>query len=77
MFSSGLFGLLKLSKVSSDMFVCVYMMLFAMILFLYEAIWWRNVGWVARGLRKNFGFLFGIKGKAFFILFIAFLNFGL
>lgn len=32
---------------------------------------------ITRSLRKNFGFLFGVKGKSFFIIFIAFLNFGL
>mmetsp|Transcript_24947 Transcript_24947/g.38587 ORF Transcript_24947/g.38587 Transcript_24947/m.38587 type:complete len:209 (+) Transcript_24947:84-710(+) len=58
-------------------FVAIYMILFSSLLALYEFMWWAGVGWINKYLRKNFGFLYGIKGKAAFIIFTAFLNFGL
>jgi len=74
---SGVMGVAKNSGFSADIFVAIYMILFAILLFAYECMWWKSVDSVVRPLRKNFGFLFGIKGKATFIIFVAFLNFGL
>lgn len=58
-------------------FVAIYMIIFSSLLALYEFMWWAGVGWINKYMRKNFGFLYGIKGKAAFIIFVAFLNFGL
>jgi len=60
-----------------ETFVSVYMILFASLLFGYEFMWWMGIPWVNKMIRKNFGFLYGVKGKAAFIVFVAFLNFGL
>ena len=77
MCASGVLGVSKSNGFSADIFVALYMILFGVLLFTYELMWWKTVDSVTRVLRKNFGFLFGIKGKSFFIIFIAFLNFGL
>mmetsp|Transcript_15088 Transcript_15088/g.22225 ORF Transcript_15088/g.22225 Transcript_15088/m.22225 type:complete len:198 (+) Transcript_15088:85-678(+) len=61
----------------TDLFVAIYMLLFSILLFIYEVMWWKSIPALNRSLRKNFGFLYGIKGKAIFIIFVAFLNFGL
>merc|ERR1711862_711625 len=52
-----------------DIFVGIYMILFS-----YEIMWWMPIDVVNRSLRKNFGFLYGIRGKAFYIIFVAFLS---
>ncbi|GMH95749.1 hypothetical protein TrVE_jg12246 [Triparma verrucosa] len=77
MSASGVLGIAKNSGFSADIFVALYMILFGVLLFTYELMWWKTIDSVTRVLRKNFGFLFGIKGKSFFLIFIAFLNFGL
>lgn len=77
MAASGIMGVAKNTGFSADIFVALYMFLFAVLLFTYECMWWKSVDGIVRPLRKNFGFLFGIKGKAVFIIFVAFLNFGL
>ena len=61
----------------SDVFVSIFMLLFAALLLCYEFMWWKSVPAVNRSIRKNFGFLYGIRGKSLFIIFVAFLNFGL
>jgi hypothetical protein len=63
----------------SDLFVSIYMLLFGGLLFTYELMWWGVIPIPAlnKSMRKNFGFLYGVKGKALFIVFVAFLNFGL
>lgn len=58
-------------------FLAVYMVIFAIILFSYELIWWQPFAGLNRVFRKNFGFMYGLKGKGFFLLFIAFLCLGL
>ena len=60
-----------------EAFVAVYMIIFSALLAAYEFMWWLPVPGINKTLRKNFGFLYGIKGKAMFIVFVAFLNFGL
>ena len=64
-------------KEISEAFVGVYMIIFSMLLAGYEIMWWMPVPWVNKSLRKNFGFLYGLKGKAGFIIYVAILNFGL
>lgn len=58
-------------------FICVYMMIFSSMLLVFEAIQVRHVESLDHMYRRNFGFLYDTKGKAFFIIFIAFLSFGL
>lgn len=72
----GVFGILEHGEIS-EIFVSVYMILFAVLLFCYELMWWKSIDTVNRNLRMNFGFLYGIKGKAAFLIFIAFLAIGL
>ena len=74
--ASGVLGLMS-HLAPADMFVSVYMVLFALLFFVYEIMWWKSIDSITLLLRKNFGFLFGMKGKSIFIMFIAFLNFGL
>lgn len=62
---------------ASDFFVGLYVILFAAILFVHEVNLMFPVQTIDQILRKNFGFLFKALGKGAFILFIAFLNFGL
>jgi len=61
----------------TDVFVGVYMVIFAGLLFSYEFMWWTPIDALNRSLRKNFGFMYGIRGKAFFIIFVAFLSLAL
>lgn len=61
----------------SEVFLAVYMVLFAVLLFSYELMWWMTVPWINKLLRKNFGFLYGLQGKGFYLIFVAFLCLGL
>lgn len=58
-------------------FLSVYMVIFGVLLFLYELIWWQPIASLNRTFRKNFGFMYGLKGKGFYLVFIAFLTLGL
>jgi hypothetical protein len=58
-------------------FLSCYMVIFATLLFLYEFIWWQPMPSLNIMFRKNFGFLYGLKGKGFYLIFIAFLTLGL
>lgn len=64
-------------SVVTDVIVSCYVLLFASVLFLHEVNEIRQIEVVEHILRKNFGFLFKPLGKGGFIVFIAFLNFGL
>ena len=44
--------------------LATYMIIFAALLALYELMWWFTIDVVNKSMRKNFGFLYGIKGKA-------------
>mmetsp|Transcript_12643 Transcript_12643/g.26248 ORF Transcript_12643/g.26248 Transcript_12643/m.26248 type:complete len:194 (-) Transcript_12643:184-765(-) len=79
MMALGVLGLLNFTKSVglSEMFIAVYMILFAALLFAYEMMWWITIDAVNKSLRKNFGFLYGVKGKALYMIFIAFLAIGL
>lgn len=81
MMTLAIFGLIsfkwKEAESYSDAFVAVYMIIFASLLLAYELMWWGSIAFVNKSLRKNFGFLYGIRGKSLFIIFVAFLTFGL
>lgn len=62
---------------TSEVFLAAYMILFATLLFLYELMWWKAIPFVNKTIRKNFGFLYGLKGKGFYLIFVAFLCLGL
>lgn len=61
----------------SNWFLSAYMVLFATLLFLYELMSLVPMASVNVVLRKNFGFLYGLRGKGFYMIFIAFLTIGL
>lgn len=58
-------------------FLACYMVIFAALLFCYEFIWWQPVAALNVTFRKNFGFFYGLNGKGFYLVFIAFLTLGL
>lgn len=49
-------------------FVAAYMFFFATLLFIFELMEFRRIEWVDNWFRRNFGFLYGPMGKAFFII---------
>ena len=61
----------------SEPFLASYMVMFAVLLFCYECMWWKPAPGLNKTLRKNFGFLYGLKGKGLYLIFVAFLCFGL
>ena len=61
----------------TDLFLGIYMTIFAMILFLYELCWWQPFPAINKSYRKNFGFMYGLNSKGFYLVFIAFLTLGL
>ena len=79
MMTLGILTLIGFNKTMdiSEAFVAAYMILFAALLALYEFMWWSTIDSINKSMRKNFGFLYGIKGKAFYLIFIAFLTIGL
>jgi hypothetical protein len=58
-------------------FLAAYMIMFALLLFLYELMWWTPLPVVNRAMRKNFGFLYGLRGKGLYLIFVACLCLGL
>lgn len=60
----------------SEFFVALYLMLFAATWFTFEVMQIQPVDYIIHHLKRNFGFLFHPIGKALFIIFVAFLNFG-
>ena len=42
MSASGVLGILKNSGFSADIFVALYMILFGLLLFTYELMWWKR-----------------------------------
>lgn len=61
----------------SEPFLAFYMILFAALLFLYELMWWSPMKKLNKDMRKNFGFMYGLRGKGLYLIFVAFLCFGL
>ena len=78
----GVFGIMEAGELA-EIFVSVYMILFSVLLFLYELLWWSgrlpfcDGAKVNRNLRTNFGFMYGVKGRAAYLIFVAFLVIGL
>jgi hypothetical protein len=62
---------------SGKIFVAVYMFFFAALLFAFETVQIRSIEALDHVFRRNFGFLYNVMGKSLFIIFIAFLSFGL
>ena len=79
MFATACVGIQKVNGVNTagKIFVATYMLFFAVLLFLFEAIQLRNIEWLDHMFQRNFGFLYSVMGKALFVIFIAFLSFGL
>ena len=72
-------GLTELTglEAAGRVFVAVYMLFFATLLLTFEVIQVRPCEQIDFMFKRNFGFLYSTKGKAFFIIFVAFLSFGL
>ena len=81
MAASGAIGMAGVNDISktSNLFVGLYMIIFALIFFSFECIQIapEKLATLDRIFRRNFGFLYKMKGKSIFVIFIAFLNFGL
>ena len=75
----GVLTLIQFSGVAdtSAAFLAVYMIIFAALLGTYEVMYWVGIPWINKILRKNFGFLYGLKGKGLYLIFVAFLCLGL
>lgn len=67
----------SLTDIASTPFLASYMILFSALLFFYELMWWMPVPGINMSLRKNFGFMYGLKGKGLYMIFVAFLCLGL
>mmetsp|Transcript_82592 Transcript_82592/g.239093 ORF Transcript_82592/g.239093 Transcript_82592/m.239093 type:complete len:206 (+) Transcript_82592:118-735(+) len=61
----------------SEPFLAAYMVLFSVLLFTYEVMWWTPVPTLNRAVRKNFGFMYGLRGKGLYLIFVACLCIGL
>ena len=61
----------------ADWFIASYMILFSVLLFFYEATWWCTIGSVNKMIRRNFGFMYNVKGKALYMIFAACLCIGI
>jgi hypothetical protein len=79
MFITALMGLSYMSLASGvgKFFIAIYMIFFSVLLSAYEVLQLHYVESIDFMFRRNFGFLYDTKGKAFFIIFVAFLSFGL
>jgi len=64
-------------EIAATPFLASYMILFSLLLFCYELMWWVPIPALNQTLRKNFGFMYGLKGKALYMIFVAFLSLGL
>merc|ERR1712037_693621 len=60
-----------------EIFIALYMLVFSVLLFCYELMWWINIDSINNILRKNFGFFYSLTGKAMYLIFVAFLCLGL
>jgi hypothetical protein len=77
MVALGVFVILKNTNDFAEWFIASYMILFGVLLFLYEAIWWCTIAPLNRLIRKNFGFMYNIRGKALYLIFVACLCIGI
>jgi len=62
---------------TGDIFVGIYMVLFAAIVFIYEISQFCPNTSLDTFMKRNFGYLYGVIGKGLFILFMGVLAFGL
>lgn len=53
---------------SGKIFVAVYMFFFSTVLFVFEGVQIKNVEYLDHVFRRNFGFLYSVTGKAFYII---------
>jgi hypothetical protein len=53
---------------SGKFFIASYMFFFATLLFVFETLEFRKIEWLDNFYKRNFGFLYGALGKAFFII---------
>jgi hypothetical protein len=77
---TAIIGLTMISGVEDAVgkfFVGFYMLFFATVLFTFELNSIRQVEAVDHLFRRNFGFLYSALGRALFLIFVAFLSFGL
>ena len=75
----GVFSLMKNRQIRDfpEWFIATYMIIFSVLLFLYELMWWCTVGSLNRLIRKNFGFMYKIHGKALYLILVACLCIGI
>lgn len=70
MLVTSLFGLSQVSGFGdlNKMFVGIYMFCFSIMLLLFEIIQLQPMVWLDHMYQRNFGFMYGTKGKGFFII---------
>ncbi len=61
----------------AEYFIACYLLLFSTLLVLYELMWWCSIPAMNRAIRKNFGFIYKIWGKALYMIFVACLCLGI
>lgn len=62
-------GIMKIVEFRLDtVFVAVYMLIFAAILFLFELCQFKYVACIDNVFRRNFGFMYGSRAKALYII---------
>jgi hypothetical protein len=80
MVAHGILSLLNISDAKNavaDGFVALYVLLFASLLLFHEISQFYPIEQIDVIVRRNFGFLYKPLGKGIFMIFIAFLNFGI
>lgn len=79
MFVTAIIGIGSIDGVESSgkLFVGVYMLFFSALLFIFECMQIYPKEWIDHLFRRNFGFIYGTFGRSLFLIFIAFLSFGL
>jgi Mn2+/Fe2+ NRAMP family transporter len=67
----------EVEEKAQNVFVGIYMCLFAFILCFFELVQLVNIDYLQNVFKRNFGFLYGKAGKCMYILFMAVICFGL
>ena len=75
----GVFALKRNLQINNfaEWFIAGYMIIFAVLLFTYELLWWCTVPSLNRLIRKNFGFMYKVRGKALYLIFVSCLCIGI
>lgn len=70
MLFTALYGLSQIDGFGdiNKMFVGIYMLCFSVMLLLFEVIQLQPMVWLDHMYQRNFGFMYGTKGKGFFII---------